>query len=141
MLTSINHLCAFHSTSLRGVSDQTLVHRGIGSDSLALPSSVEELLLLDVKETQSIAPAWDFMWNAVTEDKREKQLFSKSLLVDEVNPPVEALYGTDGMYVTETAVKVCKLIYQTDASFVKQEFRWWLELRMRDTLWKLQTNC
>jgi hypothetical protein len=46
------------------------------------------------------------MWNAVTEDRREKQLFSKSLLVDEVNPSVEALYKAEEMYVTESAVKV-----------------------------------
>jgi hypothetical protein len=80
--------------------------RGIGSESLALPSSVEELLLLDVKETQPITPAWDFMWNSVTEDKREKQLFMKSMLVHEVNPCIEAPYKADGMYVAEAAVKV-----------------------------------
>jgi hypothetical protein len=53
------------------------------------------------------------MWNAVTEDRREKQLLSKSLLVDEVNPSVEALYEADEMYVTETAVKVRVLSYRT----------------------------
>lgn len=83
-----------------------LLCRGIGSDGLALPSSVEELLLLDVKETQPVTPAWDFMWNAVTEDRREKQLFSKSMLVDEINPSVGALYEADEMYITESAVKV-----------------------------------
>lgn len=83
------------------------MYRGIGSDSLALPSNIEELARLDIKETQPVTSAWDFMWNAVTEDRREKQLLSKSILVDEINPAVEALYETDEMYVTETAVKVC----------------------------------
>jgi hypothetical protein len=46
------------------------------------------------------------MWNAVTEDRREKQLFAKSMLVDEVNPSIETLYEAEGMYVTEAAVKV-----------------------------------
>lgn len=82
------------------------MYRGIGSDGLALPSSIEELLSLDIKETQPVVSAWDFMWNAVTEDRREKQLFAKSMLVDEVNPAVEALYETDELYVTETAVQV-----------------------------------
>jgi oxalate---CoA ligase len=82
------------------------MYRGIGSDSLALPSSIEELLGLDIKETQPATSAWDFMWNAVTEDRREKQLFAKSMLVDEVNPAIEVLYETDEMYITEAAVKV-----------------------------------
>jgi hypothetical protein len=46
------------------------------------------------------------MWNAVTEDKREKQLLAKSMLADEINPTVEALYESDEMYVAEAAVKV-----------------------------------
>lgn len=53
------------------------------------------------------------MWNAVTEDRREKQLFSKSMLVDEINPSIEALYEADEMYVTETAVKVRSLCSYT----------------------------
>ena len=109
---------------LHGVYYLPLLFRGIGSDSLALPSSVEELLLLDVKETQPATPVWDFMWNAVTEDRREKQLFSKSMLVDEINPSVEVLYEADEMYVTETAVKVCSLCNYTSMSFIKPEFRW-----------------
>lgn len=83
------------------------MYRGIGSDGLALPSSIEELLRLDIKETQPTTSAWDFVWNAITEDKREKQLFARSMLVDDVNPAVEDLYETEDMYVTETAVKVC----------------------------------
>ena len=82
------------------------MHRGIGNDSLALPPSIEELLRLDITEAQPVTSAWDFMWNAVTEDRREKQLFAKSMLVDEVNPAVEVLYEADEMYVAETAVKV-----------------------------------
>jgi len=46
------------------------------------------------------------MWNSVTEDRREKLLFSKSMLVDEVNPSVETLYKAGEMYIVETAVKV-----------------------------------
>jgi len=118
----------------------TVVYRGIGSDSLAIPSSIEELLLLDVKETQPVIPAWDFMWNTVTEDKREKLLFSKSLLVDEVNPSVEALYETEEMYVAETAVKVRALSHCAGTSFVKPECRWWLAPRTRDTRSKLRTS-
>jgi len=57
------------------------------------------------------------MWNTVTEDKREKLLFSKSLLVDEVSPSVEAPYEADEMYVAETAVKVCAFSHYTGASF------------------------
>ena len=82
------------------------MHRGIGSETLALPSDVRELLLLDVRETQPVTSAWDFMWNAVTEDKREKQLLAKSMLLDEVVPSVKALHETEEMYVAETAVKV-----------------------------------
>lgn len=118
-----------------------LLYRGIGSDSVALPSSVEELLLLDVKETQPITSAWDFMWNAVTEDRREKQLFSKSMLVDEVNPSVEALYETDEMYVTEAAVKVSVLYNYTRMGPIQPEFRWWSAPRTRDTLSKLGASC
>ena len=110
--------------ALHGVSDLPLLCRGIGSDSLALPSSIEELLLLDVKETQPVTPAWDFMWNAVTEDRREKQLFSKSMLVDEINPSIEALYETEEMYVTETAVKVSSLCNCTSTSLIKPGIRW-----------------
>ena len=106
MLTLTNRPCAFFQVSPHGKNHLPSIFRGIGSDSLALPSSIEELLLLDVKEAQPVTSAWDFMWNSVTEDRREKQLFSKSMLVDEVNPPVEALYEADDMYVTETAVKV-----------------------------------
>ena len=73
------------------------------------------------------------MWNTVTEDKREKLLFSKSLLVDEVSPSVEVLYKADGMYVTEAAVKVRVLGRCTGVSFVEPEFRWCLAPRMRDT--------
>lgn len=61
---------------------------------------------MDVKETQPVASAWDFIWNAVTEDKREKQLFAKSMLVDEMGPSIEAPYEVDDMYVAEAAVKV-----------------------------------
>jgi len=64
------------------------------------------------------------MWNAVTEDKREKQLFSKSMLVDEINPSVEALYETDEMYVTETAVKVRVLSNHTGVSLTEPGSRW-----------------
>ena len=85
---------------------------------------MEELLLLDIRETQSATSAWDFMWNAVTEDRREKQLFSKSMLVDEINPSVEAFYETDGMYVVETAVKVRALCNYTSTNPIKPEFRW-----------------
>ena len=98
--------------------------RGIGSDSLALPSSIEGLLFLDITETKPVTSAWDFMWNAVTEDKREKQLFSKSMLVDEINPSVEALYETDEMYVTETAVKVRVLSNHTGVSLTEPGSRW-----------------
>ena len=45
----------------------------------------------------------------MTEDRREKLLFSKSLLVDEVNPSVEALYEADELYIAEAAVKVRSL--------------------------------
>lgn len=107
MLTSTNHPCAFFEASQRSINDLPVIYRAIGSDSLALPSSIEGLVSLDVKETQPVTPAWDFMWNAVTEDKREKLLFSKSLLVDEVSPSIEGLYEADEMYVAETAVKVC----------------------------------
>ena len=61
---------------------------------------------LDVKETQPVASAWDFMWNAVTEDKREKQLLARSILVDEINLSAGAPYESDEMYVAEAAVKV-----------------------------------
>ena len=81
-------------------------------------------MLLDVKEIQPATPAWDFMWNAVTEDRREKQLFSKSMLVDDINPSVEALYETDEMYVTETAVKVCSFRNCTSMNLIKPKFRW-----------------
>lgn len=124
MLTLTNHPCGFCQASPHNANDLLLTYRGIGSDSLALPSSIEELLLLDVKETQPATSVWDFMWNAVTEDKREKQLFSKSLLVDEVNPPVEVLYETDEMYFAETAVKVRALSHCTSASLAKRELRW-----------------
>ena len=46
------------------------------------------------------------MWNSVTEDKREKHLLMKSMLVDETNPCIEAPYETEEMYVAEAAVKV-----------------------------------
>jgi len=104
------------------VNDSLVFHRGIGSDSLALPSSIEGLLLLDVKETQPVTPAWDYMWNTVTEDKREKLLFSKSLLVDEVGPSVEALYDVDEMYVAETAVKVRALGHRENVNLVNRNF-------------------
>lgn len=118
-----------------------LLYRGIGSDSIALPSSVEELLLLDVKESQPTTSAWDFMWNAVTEDRREKQLFSKSMLVDEINPSAEALYETDEMYVTEATVKVSVLDNNcVRMGPIQPEFRWWSAPRMRDTLSKLGTS-
>ena len=65
-------------------------------------------MLLDIRETQPAASVWEFMWNAVTEDKREKQLFGKSMLVDEIIPSVETPYDTEEMYVAETAVKVCR---------------------------------
>ena len=110
--------------ALHRVSYLPSLYRGIGSDSLALPSSLEELLLLDVKETQPTTPAWDFMWNAVTEDRREKQLFSKSMLVDEINPSVEAPYEADEMYVTESAVKVRLLCKYTSISLITPETRW-----------------
>jgi len=64
------------------------------------------------------------MWNAVTEDRREKQLLSKSMLVDEINPSIEALYEADEMYVTETAVKVRSLCSCTSMSLIKPEIRW-----------------
>lgn len=64
------------------------------------------------------------MWNAVTEDRREKQLFSKSMLVDEINPSVEAIYEADEMYVAETAVKVRSLCKYTSISLIKPEIRW-----------------
>lgn len=60
----------------------------------------------------------------MTEDKREKLLFSKSMLVDEINPSVGALYEADDMYVTETAVKVRIFSHHTSTSIVEPESRW-----------------
>lgn len=82
------------------------------------------MLLLDVKETQPVTSAWDFMWNTVTEDRREKLLFSKPMLVDEVNPSVEAFYEAGEMYVADAAVKVCALSHCTIMSPFKPELRW-----------------
>lgn len=93
-----------------GLNRSSSIYRGIGSNSLALPSSIEELLRLDIKEIQPVTSAWDSMWSAVTEDRREKLLFAKSMLVDEMNPAVEALYEADDMYVTEAAVKVSRAL-------------------------------
>lgn len=140
MLTSINLPCVSFRVSFHSVSYLPLIRRGIGSDSLALPSSVEELLLLDIKENQPATSTWDFMWNTVTEDKREKQLFSKSMLVDEINPSVEALYEANEMYVTEAAVKVRNLSNYTGMNLIKPGFRWWSGPRMRDTLSKPGTS-
>ena len=79
---------------------------------------------MDITETQPVAPAWDFMWNAITEDKREKQLFSGSMLVDETNPSVEALYEADEMHITESAVKVRVLSNNASVSLTEVEYRW-----------------
>ena len=60
----------------------------------------------------------------MTEDRREKQLFSKSMLVDEINPSVEALYETDEMYVAEAAVKASVIYNCTRVCLIQPEFRW-----------------
>ena len=130
-------LCVLSSSPVKDKRFTILIYRGIGSDSLALPSSIEGLLLLDVKETQPVTPAWDFMWNTVTEDRREKLLFSKSLLVDEVSPSFEALYEAEEMFVAEAAVKVCSLSHCAGTSPVKHQCRWCSAPRTRDTLSKL----
>lgn len=79
--------------------------------NLQLPSTVEHLLATcEVIEKSTAAPPWDFVWNATTEEGREKQMFSQAFVIDEETVVPEPIYDVDSFYVAEAAVKVSLLV-------------------------------
>jgi hypothetical protein len=75
-----------------------------------MPKSIVELeQSWEVTEGQFASPSWDFMWNTVVEEGREKQLLQQAFTthLEEIPAPAAAL--SDTVYVAESALKVSKI--------------------------------
>jgi hypothetical protein len=72
-----------------------------------LPAAVDELIdHWEISSSDSMAPTYDFLWNATLEEGREKQLISLAFTtsIDEM-PPVKD-DPVDAVRVAEAALKV-----------------------------------
>jgi hypothetical protein len=72
-----------------------------------IPATMEELFdQFDVVEGPIGAPTWDFMWNAIVDDSREK----RALVHAFTTRPDDLVLGTenasDGVLLAESALKV-----------------------------------
>jgi hypothetical protein len=76
-----------------------------------LPAAVDEFTgQWEISSSDSMAPTYDFLWNATLEEGREKQMISLAFTtgVDEV--PAVKDDSSDGVRVAEAAVKVSKAL-------------------------------
>ena len=75
-----------------------------------IPSTVEHLLnSCDIIEKGPVAPPWDFVWSAITEEGREKQMFSQALVVNDERLFSSSTYDEDRFYVADATVKASPL--------------------------------
>ncbi|KAG6885704.1 hypothetical protein C0993_010876 [Termitomyces sp. T159_Od127] len=77
------------------------------SAGISLSASVDSLLAeYDIVESTPNAPSWDFVWNAVVEEGREKQMLRQPFLrtSEEMPPVIEA--PSEAVSLAESALKV-----------------------------------
>ncbi|KAL6299663.1 hypothetical protein BKA93DRAFT_741989 [Sparassis latifolia] len=100
-----------HIKFLRKHVDKNALRVGFVEQSsdvqIALPATVEQVeTTWEVVDKRLPAPAWDFMWNVVAEEGREKQFAQQAFLtkMNEV-PPVND-YPLEYTYVADSALKM-----------------------------------
>ncbi|KAF8167796.1 hypothetical protein B0H34DRAFT_644725 [Crassisporium funariophilum] len=72
-----------------------------------IPSDIEMLhSTFDIVEAESTAPEWDFMWNAVVEEGREKKMKRLSISRCPKDSPPYRFPETDDMIIAEAALKM-----------------------------------
>lgn len=109
---------------------------------MQLPSTVEQLLAsCDVIEKTIVSPPWDFMWNSITEEGREKQMFSQAFVVDDDAVLPTPIYDSDSLYIAEAAVKVSFTPNFIQQHSNRQRFRWFWVHRMIHTISKWELLC
>jgi oxalate---CoA ligase len=79
------------------------------STTLSIPADIEQLRdSFDVLEAERMAPDWDFMWNALIEEGREKKL--KQMPLSRCPEPLfcstSGENDNDNVLVAEAALKV-----------------------------------
>ena len=73
----------------------------------SLPPNVESLSQRwEVIEKPCTAPTWDFMWNGLGEESREKQFVQQSFLAGGNEIPTTRRYDSEQVYVADSALKV-----------------------------------
>lgn len=89
------------------------MHRRVGfaqpkeSAGIALSASVDLLLAeYDIVESTPNAPYWDFVWNAVVEEGREKQMLRQPFLKTPEEMPPVAEVPPEAVSLAESALKV-----------------------------------
>ncbi|KAF9569867.1 hypothetical protein CPC08DRAFT_14379 [Agrocybe pediades] len=100
-----------HVEFLRSHVDKNAIRVGLGhakeTPGVALPSSVDALLHnFEVGQAEKVAPDWDFMWNALIEEGREKRL--KKTVLSRSPEEFPALFSseTDEIILAEAIVKM-----------------------------------
>lgn len=72
-----------------------------------IPSQILQLLEeYDVIETAPTVPAWDFMWNAVVEEGREKRMMRQPFTTEIEEMPPTGDTPSEQLYLAESAMKV-----------------------------------
>jgi hypothetical protein len=72
-----------------------------------IPPSIPELFEeYDVVETAPTVPTWDFMWNAVVEEGREKRMMRQPFTKEFEAMPPTAESPSEKIALTESAMKV-----------------------------------
>ena len=77
--------------------------------AVELPASVEQLeSAFEVVEEPPSEPAFDFIWNSLVEDEREKRLLRTAVTVNpETAPPFDE--SPTNVQIAEAALKVCAM--------------------------------
>lgn len=91
-----------------------LIYRRVGfaqpkeaAGTTTIPATITQLLEeYDVVETIPTAPAWDFMWNAVVEEGREKRMMRQSFTKKIEEMPAIGELSPEHISLAESAMKV-----------------------------------
>lgn len=100
-----------HIEFLRHNVDKNALRVGFGQEKETItdiiPRDVDSLLKrYRVSEEAQAAPPWDFVWNAIVEEGREKRLLSQCFTTTATSMPHQQLQETDEGFLAEAALKM-----------------------------------
>ncbi|KAI0757275.1 hypothetical protein C8Q80DRAFT_1132805 [Daedaleopsis nitida] len=107
--SATNFDLATHVKFLRRHVDKNAVRIGFVEvhSNTQLPASLDAIEEhFDVVEKVSSGPQWDFMWNVVSEDAREKLFAYNAFTNESADMPVATSYDSEFLQVAESAVKM-----------------------------------